>query len=391
MQRNQELVDFDIDPATGEVRIINARANDKLLASMGLDRQCGSWTLNKLVERRAISPLRKDKDQILAAFGAKSPIDLAFMGYGLSLVDQFWYRTPGSIERWEDINYLDNGWDPSFGSVILSGDYANLTSCSPNVPETTTSGHAIKAWERNGDKILLIKLSEHPDGIELRGAQLASDLCTLLFDEDCYVPLELVKRHNKPCSASPLMLAPDEELADGNRLFVMTGMQNHLSLTKGGITAEACEAYIDAYSALGIADASAHVAKMACFSCLSLLADFNPSNFGAIHNFDSGAWRAAPLFDYDGSFNAPYNGTSISGICENPLFVELFCASRFSFLNPSWDWSWYNPRALDGFEERIIKAYSPCNNLPSEYGELIARLLVMQRGYVNKIASGKQP
>jgi hypothetical protein len=35
MQRNRELVDFEIDPATGEARIISA-ASDDLAASAGL-------------------------------------------------------------------------------------------------------------------------------------------------------------------------------------------------------------------------------------------------------------------------------------------------------------------------------------------------------------------
>ena len=389
MQRDRELVDFEVNPATGEARIIDA-ASDDLTASLGLVQESRNQVLTALVTRRALSPMRKDKDDVLAAFGAKSPVDLALMGHGLSLSDQFWYRTPASSERWEDANFFDNGWDPSFGSAVLLGDYARLAACSPDVPEVTTPGHAIKTWERHDNGIFLVKAAEYPDGVELVGAKLGFDLCSLLFDDAGCVPLDVVERSGRLCSISPLMLDADEELADGNRLFAMADMWESSSLSKGGITTEACDALIDAYTTVGVADASAHVARRACFACLSLLLDFNPGNFGAIRKIGSDAWRAAPIFDYDGAFGIPLNGVSISSLCENPSFVELFCAHRFSFLESSWDWSWYDARALDGFEDAIMEAYASCRNLPPVFAKLIAHLFVAQRDYVNKVASGER-
>ena len=387
MQRNRELVDFEIDPATGKAHVIDVADSD-LTASVGLGRQNRDQVLSALVERRALSPWRKDTDDVLAAFGAKSPVDLALMGHGLSLSDQFWYRAPGSAERWEDVNFFDNGWDPGFGTAVLLGDYARLAACSPDVPEATTPGHAVKSWERNDGGIYLVKAAIYPDGAELTGAKLAFDMCAMLFGEGCCVSLDVAERYGRPCSVSPLMLDGEEELADGIRLFAMADMWDNSNLNKGGITMEACDALIDAYTAIGVADASAHVARIACFSCLSILLDLNPGNFGAIRKIDSDVWRAAPIFDYDGSFGFPFKGVSISYLCENPLFVELLCAHRFSFLKPSWDWSWCDLRALDGFEDAIMEAYAPCRGLPPVFAELIARLFVAQRDYVNKVASG---
>ena len=386
MQRDRELVDFVVDQASGEARIIDAVSD--LAASAGFARQNGDELLSKLVARRALSPMREDKDDVLAAFGAKSPVDLALMGHGLSLSDQFWYRAPGSTERWKDINFFDNRWDPSFGAAVLSGDYSSLATCSPDVPEATTPGHAVKAWERDGDGIFLVKAAVYPDGSELRGAKLASDLCAVLFDEGCSVPLSIVERYGRPCSTSPLMLDADEELADGNRLFAMAGMRESPGSGGGDITAAACDASIGAYATLGVADACAHVARLACFACLALLMDFNPGNFGAIRKIGSYVWRAAPIFDYDGAFGFPFKGVTISDLCENPLLAQLFCAHRFSFLEPSWDWSWYDPRALEGFEDRIVEAFAPIRSLPSNFAELIARLFALQREYIDKVASG---
>ena len=387
MQRDRELADFEVDSVTGEVCIIDA-VSDGLAASLGLARENANQVLTALITRRTLSPMRKDKDEVLAAFGAKSPVDLALMGHGLSLTDQVWYRAPGSSECWKDVNFFDNGWDPGFGAAVLMEDYVRLSTCSPDVPEVTTPGHAVKAWERNDDGICLVKAAEYPDGVELVGAKLGFDLCSLLFGEGCCVPLDVVERYGRPCSISPLMLDGDEEFADGNRLFAMADMWESISLSKGGITTEACDALVDAYAAIGVADASAHVARRACFSCLSLLLDFNPGNFGAIRKTDSDSWRAAPIFDYDGAFGVPLNGVSISCLCENPVLVELFCAHRFSFLKPSWDWSWCDLRPLDGFEDVIIEAYASCRDLPPIFAELIAHLFVAQRDYVNKVASG---
>lgn len=388
MQRDRELVDFEVDPVTGEARIIDVASGD-LAASLGLDRKYRNQFLTTLVMRRTLSPLRKDKDDILAAFGATSPVGLALMGHGASLSDQLWYRPPGSSERWKDVNFFDNEWDPGFGAAVLVGDYARLAACSPDVPEATTPGHAVKAWERDDNGIHLIKAAERPDGAELVGSKLAFDLCTLLFEESCYVSLDVEERHGRPCSVSPLMLDGDEELADGNRLCAMADMWENSILGGAGTTTKVYDDLIDAYTAIGMADASAHVARMACFFCLSLFLDFNPSNFGAIRNIDSETWRAAPIFDYDGAFGFPFNGVPIPYLCENPSFVELLCAHRFSFLKPSWDWSWCDLRALDGFEDVIMRAYASYRDLPPVFAELIARLFVAQRDYVNKVASSE--
>ena len=386
MQRNQELVDFEIDLATGGMRVIDAsEAGEELLASMGCLTEGRNLVLAKIVNARTISPRRPDLGDILDAFDAKSSVDLVLKGHGLSLADQFWYRAPGSTERWEDVNFFDNGWDTGFGAAVLAGDYPRLASCSPDVPDVTTTGHAVKAWERDADGIRFVKLSERYEGAELMGVKLASDLCAALFDEGCYVPVDIVKRYGRPCSASPLMLASDEELADGSRIVSMTGIKD----MHDGQTAmvEVCDNRIRAYTALGIADASAHVARMACCSCLTLLADFHVGNFGAIRKVGADAWRPAPVFDYDGSFGFPFDNP-LSTYCSNPFLAELLCAYQFSYLKPSWDWSWYDPRTLDGFEDRIVEALSPNQSLPSNFAELIARLFIMQRDYVNKVAFG---
>ena len=389
MQRDQELVDFEIDLATGATHVVETH-NDELCASIGIGPKNRDEMLTALIQRRSMSRMRRDKSEILAAFRAKSLLELAFKGHGLSLSDQFWYREPHSTERWADINFFDNEWDPEFGSTILQGNYAHLPNCSLDVPEVTTPGHAIKAWERTSKGIYLIKTGEFPNGAELIGAKLGFILCSLLLGKDHCIPMEMAERHGKPCSVSPLMLNSNEEFADGNRVYAMADMWDSPNLGKGSVTTEACDELINAYTAIGVQDASAQVARRACFFSLSLLLDYTPGNFGAIRAIGSNEWRVAPLFDYDGSFGFPFNGISISSLCENPMFVQLFCAHRFAFLKSSWDWSWCNPRVLDGFEDTIMKAYSSCQGLPLGFAELISHLFVSQRDYVSKIVAGEE-
>ena len=140
--------------------------------------------LGKLLGNRSISRLCKDLLQIPTPYHAHSGVELSLMGHGLSLSDAFWYRSPGSADRWANINFFDNAWDP-------------------------------------------------------------------------------------------------------------------------------------------------------------------------------GAMRAAPIFDYDGAFGFPCDSQTLFTLCGDPTFSMLLCASQFSYLDSSWDWSWYDPPALEGFEDRIVEAYAP--------------------------------
>ena len=390
MQRNRELADFEFDLATCKARVIDAApAGDDLPVSADLVQQGDNQALNRLVQSRSISSRRPDIRDILASFGAHSPVHLALMGHGLSLSDQYWYRAPGSTERWEDINFFDNEWDQGFGAAVLAGDYARLATCSPDVPDATTCGAVVKAWERIGDGVFLAKVSERPDGADLASAKLASELCGLLFDEGCYVPVEIAERNGQPCSVSPLMLEADDVLVDGHRLCAISGTQEeHRREDRGRLTPERCRIRIEAYTALGISDASAQVAKLACLSCLALLANFHTENFGAICKINSGVWRAAPIFDYGGSFGFFHGKCVIPEKLPSLFFFKLLCASHFSFLDPSWDWSWFDPRVLEGFEDRIMEAYAPYRDLAPHFSGLVASTFSMQRKYVNGVASG---
>ena len=385
MLKNQELLDFEVESGTNKVRVLDSPGEgDALLASLGLGGSDLNAALTGLVRDRCLSGNRADLAEILDAFGVRSQIELAFKGRCLSLSDQFWYRSPGSTERWEDINFFDNEWDGAFCESALTGDYDGFASCSPDVPDITTKGHLRKAWARCDEGIFLLKETLREDGIDLKGALLAAELCALLYGRDAYQPLSVQERYGKRLSASPLMITRDEELVQGRRLFAMCGIQPQAMDEFLGMASP--QTLIDVFSRAGMADASAQAAKMFAFKSLSLLADLHTGNYGMIRNVRTGERRATPPFDYDRSFGFPQVDFPIEDMCANPEVAMLFCAYSFSDLDSSWDWSWYDSQALEGFEQRILETYAPYRELPSNFGELVAQLFVAQRDYVNDVA-----
>ena len=388
MLQNQELLEFDIDLGTAELRIVDAPcADDELLRSAGFACDDLEVLVAHVVKGRLISRRRDDVSQILDAFGVSSLLELAFRGHGLSLIDHLWYRAPGSVERWEDINFFDNDWDGSFGAAVLTRDYKSMASCSLDTPDITTQGHLLKTWERTKDGIRLLKEPLFEDGRDVLGAQLASQLCCLLYGQDAYQPLFVVERFGQKLVASPLMVSRDEELVQGYRLFTMGGFDSSCYEQLMGPSTP--QEYAEILSRVGVAGARAHVAKMSAFKSLSLLADMHAGNFGIIRNPATGAVRPTFPFDYDRAFGFPYPDFPMESFCKNPGLVALICARTFSDLDSSWDWSWYDPRVLDGFEACILETYENCDGLPADFGTIVSRVFVMQRDYVNAIAGAK--
>lgn len=385
MYKDHELLDFEIDFTSGEIRILDApEAEDALLLSLGFGGPDREAVVASTIRTRRLSSSRADIGEILEAFSAQSSIELVFMGHGLSFTDKIWYRASGSTERWEDINFYDNEWDSAYRTAILTRDYRKLASCSPDVPDFTTAGHLRKAWERSGGCVQLLKEPLFESGTDLEGAQLSAELCRLLYGKNAYQPLSIVERHGRRFSASPLMIGRDEELVQGWRLFALGGYGASESVNLMGPASP--QSLNDVLSRAGVANASAHTAKVFAFKTLALLQDIHPGNYGIISNIETDARHPAPPFDYDRSLGFPSEGFPLEAFCRNPRLTAFLCAHSFSNLDSSWDWSWYDPHALEGFEERIVGAYSGYTDVPPNFGELISRLFVMQREYVNRIA-----
>ena len=286
---------------------------------------------------------------------------------------------------WGVVNFYDNDWDDTYRTSILAFDYKKLASCSPDVPDITTAGQQRKAWERTGDCIQLVKEPIYENAYDLEGALLAEELCRILFGQDAYQPLRVVERFGRRFAASPLMIGRDEELVQGARLFAMGGFDASEVKRLSGYASP--QSYVDIMSRAGVPDVNTAVVKMFAFKCLALLADTHSGNFGIIRDCETGECHPAPPFDYDRCFGFSRDKRFIDIMCAKPKIASMLCGRNFSDLDPSWDWSWYDPKVLEGFEERIREAYAPLQGMPPTFGELVARLFIMQRNYVNDIAS----
>ena len=386
---NQELLDFEVDFATGEIRVLDAPdADDALLCSLGLGGPDRDAFVAKSISMRRMSENREDAEQILGAFDARSTLELAFRGHGLSLADKLWYRAPGAVERWEDVNFFDNDWDAAFCEAVLTRDYKRLASCSPDVPDVTTGGRTGKAWEQTGDGACLLKEPPFENEHNLAGARLAAELCGLLYGQDAHQLLNVVERFGRRFVSSPLMLGRDEELVQGMRLFAMAGFGVSDAMRLSGPLSS--QDYIDVLARAGVPDAPACAARLFGFNALALNADIHSGNYGIIRNIETGACRDAPPFDYDRSFGSLSNDFPLETMCKNPTLAAILCAKEFSDLDPSWDWSWYDPQKLSGFESRIEEAFASFSDLPSGFGGLAAGLFAMQRNCINEVASRSQ-
>ena len=111
-------------------------------------------------------------------------------------------------------------------------------------------------------------------------------------------------------------------------------------------------AYAGALERLGAEDARQAVAKQGILALLTFSRDNHVRNMGVIRDCATGALRVAPLFDFDRAFGL-YEPDRMVRASRHPYLASLEVARVFSDVDASWDLSWYDPHALDGFAEEI--------------------------------------
>ena len=174
MLEDDALLDFEVDLAAGEVRVVDApEEGSRALEAAGLDAGELDADVNALVRGRTLSAMRCDLDRILEGFGAEGRLELALRGHGASMTDHLWYREAGSGVRWADVSFRRRDWDDGFLRCLETGNYRHLGSCSPDVPDVTCAGHIRKAWWRQGNGIYLLKEPLREDGVDLDALEKA--------------------------------------------------------------------------------------------------------------------------------------------------------------------------------------------------------------------------
>ena len=393
MCRDRELLDFEVDPTTGvvgSVRVLDesCRAGGPGAPAFARGGETDGSLMDGvqlLVSRRAISQRRKDLPEILRATGAESPFELTFRSHGCSLSDQYWYRPKGSTRRWADVNFHDNGWDPAFGEAVLARDWHALARASLETPDVTCNGWARKAWVLDGGVPNLLKGPPVNGTAFLECEVIVSRMLSHILAPGEFTCYRKVRLHGEDFVACGNMLGPTEEIVTAEALIGPAGMP------ADGDGAQAIRAFKRALDAMGVEGTSRIAAKSSVYEALVLTRDLNRVNCGVIRDVETGAYRAAPLFDYGGAFGMGLSPQGMRQLCENPVLSILIGASKCNGLDPDWDYSWYDPQALRGFDEELESALSAIDGLPTRYPQIIAKAFALQLDYVRGIAEqGKQ-
>ena len=303
---------------------------------------------------RAIAQPRSDYEEILKATKSCDSFELSFKGHGLSLSNHYWYKKEGENLRYGDINFFTNKWDDSFAGAVLKGDYEALETADLNVPDIVTPGWAVKGWLCEEDGPVLYKLGiDKTAPEEVLGEVLASDLARRLLGENEAVNHELRTVNGSYASCSKCMIGIDEELIP---LSFVLPPELHLNSPLSNYSRDKFDAFLDQLIEYGYHDIYQLFIKIMCLKSLCFAKDFHFDNISVIRNLSTDTISIAPLYDLGGAYGGSKTGRNLlSKINKGLLFIVYYI---FGGLEPDWDYSWYNPDRLIGFEKDMREILS---------------------------------
>jgi len=104
-----------------------------------------------------------------------------------------------------------------------------------------------------------------------------------------------------------------------------------------------------------------------------------------LHNLKNGEYTPAPFFDLAGSFGGSERGKKIlAGLNKGTYFIVYFL---FGGLDPDWDYSWYVPKRLEGFEDEIRSVLSQSDFYSKELIENIVAVYKVQKEEIDEHAA----
>ena len=336
--------------------------------------------LSNFFYRRTISSNRVDHDLIIQNTGCKNSLELSFKGHGLSLSNHYWFKKESEDLKYDDINFFANKWDDSFAKAVLNGDYESLKNCDLNVPDIVTPGWAIKGWiYDNGPK--LYKLGINKDRYEEPLTEvLASRLAQRMLNDGEALKYELKQIEDKYASCSASMLNIDEELIPFSRvisqdLYKLYFLNSHDKESDALFYQKLKENYPIEYYQFFV--------KLSVLRSLCFVSDLHLDNISLIKNNKTGKMRFAPIYDLAGGFGSSRRGkTLLNKIDKSTYFIIYYF---FNTLNPEWDYSWYDPSKLEGFEDEIREILSKSSFYTPELIEKIIGVYKFQKKSLDEI------
>lgn len=383
MFKNKEVLSFEVDYENSRVYFLKKLEYfDKAPIGLLKENIDLNLALNSFIDSRLISVNRYNYDDILKGTNSKDGFELSFKGHGLSLSNHYWYKKEGESLKYEDISFFKNKWDDSFARALLFDDYESLKNCDLNVPDIVTPGWANKGWIFENEP-KLVKVGLVKDCFEdCLGEVLASRLAQRLFNEDEVVNYELRKIKDKYASVSSLIINEDEELIPLSEilpasLYMMYRAKN-LDKTKN-------EEFYKLISENKLPGLYQFFVKIQCFRSLCCINDLHFDNLSVIRNVNTGKIRIAPLYDLAGAFGSSQKGRDFLKSFDKGSY--LLISFVFGDLNPSWDYSWYNPNKLNGFEDEIRNILSLSTFYTPELIERILSLYHQQKSILDDAAN----
>ena len=383
MFQNEEVLSFLYDRKKSNITFLDKlehfdKAPYGLVEANEKDRD---RILLRFFRNRTISVNRYDYQRIMDATSSKDGLDLVFKGYGLSLSNHYWFKKEDEQLNYEDINFFTNKWDDSFARAVLEGRYEDLKNCDINVPDVTIGGWASKGWlyEEDGPKLYKLGLyeGEYDDSL---GEVLASRLAKRLFKEDEVVKYELKKIGDKYASVSSPMVKLDEEIIPLSH--VVPGELYHLYFTKS-TNKETDKIFYEKIKKIQIPGLFDRFVKLACLRSICFVADLHFDNISIIRNLKTGEIRVAPFYDLAGSFGTGKTAKQmIENVNKGSYFVIYFL---FNNLDPNWDYSWYEPSKLEGFENEIKEVLSKSSFYLEERIDRIIEVYQKQKSFLDEL------
>lgn len=291
---------------------------------------------------RSIPRFREGISEKLDELGFQSTHQIPFRSLGLSLADQYWVRPDGVDVAWEDINYFHN----DFGLADVGAGW--LEGVGGSTPNNTLEGELPKLWLCKDGRRVLVKGGGLTGNQQPYNELAATALFRRLLEPGEYVSYELEDRGGRAVSVCEAFVADDEELVCA---------QNVMLAAHRPFLRSEYHHYLACCQKLGGLDARRALAKMIVCDFILANTDRHWRNFGLVRNVETLEWRIAPLFD---------TGTSLwcTASVERMVAGDWHSTAKPFHDEPDrqlrmvHDFSWLDPRALDGFPDEVAEILS---------------------------------
>lgn len=384
MYQDDEVLSFEVDYVNESIHILEKLKRFDL-APYGLHQGAADMKLRRFFDARSIAPQRYDYGRILEATGCANAFELSFKGHGLSLANHYWVKRAGENLKYNDINFFVNPWDDTFGRAVLNEDYDALQTCDLNVPDVVTPGWGVKGWiYDHGPKLYKLGI-DHGHSEEAICEVLASRLAKRLFQDGESLTYELKSVNGKYASVCAPLIGIDEELVP---LASVLPYDWYLIFKDRNLNKKNNAEFFDKIKGFGLPGLYEFFVKVSCFRCVAFVSDLHFDNLSMIRNMHTGSLRPAPLYDLGGAFGSSKTGRETIAKANRGTLLMIYFL--FAGLDPSWDYSWYDPDRLIGFEEEIQDYLSKSEFYTPEITRCVIEVYHQQKKTLDEMKKGSK-